>query len=152
MQTTLIIIKPDAVQRGLVGNIISRFERKGLQIAGGRFICIDPALAARHYRVHEGKPFYEGLIRFMTTGPVFVLAIRGPEAVGVCRKLIGTTSGLDAEPGTIRGDLGLSLRMNLIHGSDSPESATEELQLFFDPEQLVESSQAIEPWLFDAPG
>ena len=131
METTLIILKPDAVQRGLMGLIIGRFERKGLRIVGARMQMVPQALAQEHYAEHEGKPFYPGLIDFITSSPVLILAVRGPEAVGVCRKLIGATNGAKADPGTIRGDFGLVITENIVHGSDSLESAERELKLFF---------------------
>ncbi|MDY7109020.1 MAG: nucleoside-diphosphate kinase [Planctomycetota bacterium] len=152
METSLIILKPDAVQRGLMGAIISRFENKGLQIVGAKMMLISPDLAARHYEVHRGKPFYDGLVRFMTSGPVLVLALRGKGAIGICRTMMGATFGSNAEPGTIRGDFGVSNSFNLIHGSDSPESAEKELALFFTDAELVEYDRAIEGWVYDLSG
>ncbi len=149
MQTTLIILKPDTVQRGLCGRIISRFEDKGLQIVGMKLMQITPDLAARHYAVHEGKPFYDKLVRFMTSSPVVTMAIRGNDAIAICRKMVGATFGSNAEPGTIRGDFGVSNSLNLIHGSDAPETADFEVDLFFRPEELVSSDRAIEPWIYD---
>ena len=152
MQTTLIILKPDAVQRGLVGRIISRFEDKGLQIVAAKLMKISPDLAARHYAVHEGKPFYEKLVRFMTSAPVMVMAIRGRSAIVVARKMMGATFGADAEPGTIRGDFGISNSFNLIHGSDAPETAEHELALFFEPGELLDDDRAIDQWVYDLSG
>jgi nucleoside-diphosphate kinase len=152
METTLIILKPDAVQRGLMGRIISRFEDKGLQVVGAKLIRISPDLAERHYEPHRGKPFYEGLIKFMTSSPVLVLAVRGVGAIAVSRKLMGATFGSQAEPGTIRGDFGVSNSFNLIHGSDGPETAQRELGLFFDPEEILEHDRAIEGWVYDLSG
>jgi nucleoside-diphosphate kinase len=149
METTLIILKPDAVQRGLMGRIISRFEDKGLQVVGAKMMRISQELAAEHYRDHHGKPFYEGLVRFMTGSPVMVLAVRGVGAIAISRKLMGATFGSNAEPGTIRGDFGVSNSFNLIHGSDSPESAAREVGLFFDAAELVEFDRTIEPWVYD---
>ena len=149
MQTTLIILKPDSVQRGLIGSIISRFEDKGLKIIGCRMMLISRDLAQEHYAVHSGKPFYEGLLNFMTSGPVLVLALEGVAAIEVCRKLMGATFGSKAEPGTIRGDFGISNSFNLIHGSDSPQAAREELDRFFGHGDLLEYEQAIEPWVYD---
>lgn len=146
-QTTLIILKPDAVQRGLTGTIINRFEAKGLKIVGAKLMIIGTELAERHYAVHKGKPFYDGLIEFMTGSPVMVLAIRGPEAIDMCRKMMGATFCTNAEPGTIRGDLGTSTTFNLIHGSDSPESAARELELFFTNDQLFDYDCHIERWV-----
>jgi nucleoside-diphosphate kinase len=149
LETTLIILKPDALQRGLVGRIISRLEDKGLQIAGGRFIRVDQSLAGRLYEPHRGKPFYDGLVRFMTSSPVMVLAVRGLGAIDICRKLMGATFGSVADPGTIRGDFGVSNSFNLVHGSDSPASAERELALFFEPGDLLDYERAIEGWVYD---
>jgi nucleoside-diphosphate kinase len=149
MQTTLIILKPDAVQRGLTGRIISRFEDKGFQVVGCKLMQISPDLAARHYAAHRGKPFYEGLVRFMTSSPVLVLALRGVEAIAICRKMMGATFGSKAEPGTIRGDFGVSNSFNLIHGSDSPEAAEKELALFFGKGELLTWKRASEGWIYD---
>ena len=152
METTLIILKPDAVQRGLIGRIITRFEEKGLQVVGTRLMQISPELAARHYESHQGRPFYEGLVKFMTSSPVVVLALRGVGAIAICRKLMGATFGSNAEPGTIRGDFGVSNSFNLIHGSDSPEAAQRELELFFKAEDLFDWSRASEGWIYDLSG
>ena len=152
METTLIILKPDAVQRGLIGRIISRFEEKGLQVVGARLMQISPDLAARHYESHQGKPFYEGLVNFMTSSPVVVLALRGVGAIAICRKMMGATFGSNAEPGTIRGDFGVSNSFNLIHGSDSPEAAEKELGLFFKAEEILEWNRASEGWIYDLSG
>ena len=152
METTLIILKPDAVQRGIMGRIINRFEDKGLEIVGCKMMRIAPELAAEHYAPHRGKPFYEGLVRFMTSSPVLVLAVRGLGAIAICRKMMGATFGSKAEPGTIRGDFGVSNSFNLIHGSDSPEAAAKELSLFFRPGELVEVDRAIRGWVYDETG
>jgi nucleoside-diphosphate kinase len=136
METTLIILKPDAVQRGLCGKIVERFENKGLQIVGCKLMKISQDLAARHYESHKGKKFYEGLVRFMTSSPVLVLALRGVNAIEISRKMMGATFGSKAEPGTIRGDFGVSNSFNLIHGSDSAEAAQRELGLFFGPGEV----------------
>lgn len=149
METSLIILKPDAVQRGLVGQIIDRFERKGLRIVGLKMMNVSRELAERHYAEHKGKPFYEGLIRFITSSPVVVMAVRGLEAVAVCRTLIGPTNGRKAPAGTIRGDWGQSAAYNLVHGSDSVESARRELALWFKPEELVDFVSVREQWVYD---
>lgn len=149
METTLIILKPDAVQRGLMGRILSRFEDKGLQIVGCKLMKISPDLAARHYESHKGKPFYDGLVKFMTSSPVLVLAVRGAGAIGISRKMMGATFGSKAEPGTIRGDFGVSNSFNLIHGSDSPEAAERELNLFFGAGEVVSFERKIEGWVYD---
>jgi len=149
METTLIILKPDAVQRGLMGSILSRLEAKGLRVVGGKFMMVPEELAKKHYAEHEGKPFFDGLIGFVTGSPVMVLAVRGVGAIAVCRKLIGKTKAAEAEPGTIRGDFGLSGGNNLVHGSDSPESAERELALWFNDGELVEYELTAERWTYD---
>lgn len=131
VERTLVIIKPDAVKRRLAGEIISRIERKGLVVVAGRFFTVDETLAREHYAEHTEKPFFGELITFITSGPVWALAVEGPEAVRVVRALMGPTNPLDASPGTIRGDHGTAITHNLIHGSDSLESAARELELFF---------------------
>jgi nucleoside-diphosphate kinase len=131
MQNTLVIIKPDAVRRGLIGEIISRLEAKTLTIVDGLFFTISPDLAHRHYSEHTDKPFFADLIEFITSGPVLALAVKGPNAVDVVRTLMGPTDPLQAPPGTIRGDYGIEITQNLIHGSDSVSSAKRELDLFF---------------------
>lgn len=152
METTLIILKPDAVQRALMGRIIARFEDKGLQIIGLKLMNISPTLAETHYEAHKAKPFYAGLVRFMTGSPVLVMAVRGNGAIGIARKMMGATFGSKAEPGTIRGDFGVSNSFNLIHGSDSPEAAERELTLFFKPGEIVDAQRAIETWVYDLSG
>jgi len=147
MQTTLIILKPDCVQRGLMGEVLGRFEGKGLKIVGGKFMQVTEELARKHYAEHDGKPFFGDLISFITSSPVMVLAVRGPEAVTVCRTLIGKTDGKQAEPGTIRGDLGISKSTNLVHGSDSPESAERELALWFNDGELADWTRDTEKWI-----
>lgn len=149
MERTLIILKPDAVQRGLIGQILARFENKGLQIVGMKLMQISTKLAETHYEPHRGKPFYAGLVKFMTSSPVVVLAIEGRDAIAICRKMMGATFGSKAEPGTIRGDFGVSNSFNLIHGSDSPESAQRELGLFFQPGELLEWQPASRAWVYD---
>jgi len=149
METTLLIVKPDGVQRGLVGQIVGRFERKGLQLVGMKMMTISQELAATHYGDHQGKPFYDGLVRFMTSSPVVAFAVRGVGAIAICRKMMGATFGPDAEPGTLRGDFGCSRSFNLIHGSDAPEAAERELGLFF-PEGIEEWTPASLNWHYDA--
>ena len=149
METTLIFCKPDAVQRGLVGQIIQRIEAKGLCPVGLKMMMVPTATAQKHYAEHRGKHFYDGLIDFITSGPVVVMAVRGMEAISVCRRLIGATNGRSAEPGTIRGDFGLSGSYNLTHASDNLESATCELALWF-PEGLVEYEHTSEQWVYPA--
>lgn len=147
METTLVILKPDCVQRRLLGRIIARFEEKGFTICGMKLMQISLELAERHYGVHKGKPFYPGLIEYITSGPVVVMAVAGPRAIEVVRKMMGRTFGYESEPGTIRGDYGLSRTYNLVHGSDSPESAASEINLYFRAEELVEYRHVDTPWL-----
>ena len=142
MERTLIILKPDCVQRRLIGRVIQRFEDKGLSIAGMKLMQITRELAEQHYAPHKGKPFYPGLIDYITSGPVAVMVAAGPGAIAISRKLMGKTFGFDAEPGTIRGDFGSSKTYNLIHGSDSPESATTEIALYFRPDELLDYTLA----------
>jgi nucleoside-diphosphate kinase len=149
MERTLIILKPDAVQRGLCGRIISRFEEKGLVIVGMKFMQISKTLAQTHYQPHQGKPFYEPLVNFMTSSPVIVIALAGKDAIVIARKMMGATFGSKAEPGSIRGDFGVSNAFNLIHGSDSPESAQRELGLFFKAEELLDWKPTIQTWVYD---
>ncbi len=152
MERTLIILKPDAVQRGLMGKIISRFEEKGLKVVGAKFMQISPELAAVHYSDHQEKPFYAGLVSFMTSSPVLVLALEGVGAIAICRGMMGTTFGSKADAGTIRGDFGVSNSFNLIHGSDSPEAATKELDIFFEDGELISWNRANEEWVYDLSG
>ncbi len=131
MERTLVIIKPDAVARRLMGKILCRFEEKGLIVAAMRMMMVTPEIAKKHYAEHEGKPFYEGLVKFITSGPVVVMAVEGVEAIAVVRKMVGATNGRAAEPGSIRGDFGMSKGFNMIHASDSAPSAERELALYF---------------------
>ena len=152
METTLIIFKPDAVQRGLMGQILTRFENKGLKVVGAKLMQISQDLASTHYKDHQGKPFYDGLVSFMTSSPVMVLALQGNNAIAVCRKMMGATFGSNAESGTIRGDFGVSNSFNLIHGSDSPEAAEREIGLFFNDGEILSYDRAIEGWVYDMSG
>ncbi len=131
MEKTLILLKPDAVQRRLIGKILARFEDKGLRIAGMKLMQVSKELAETHYQDHKGKPFYDGLVGFITSSPVVALCLEGPSAITVCRNMMGATFGFKADPGTIRGDYGISNQFNLVHGSDGPEAAERELGLFF---------------------
>ena len=149
MEQTLLIIKPDGVQRGLVGPILSRLERRGLRLAAMKLIQISPELAARHYAVHKGKPFYEGLIEFITSGPVVVAVIEGRNAIDVVRKTMGATNPAEAKPGTIRADFGLEIGRNLVHGSDGPDTAAYEIPLFFDKEEILNYNRAIDDWIIE---
>ena len=147
MQRTLILLKPDCVQRRLMGQVIGRFEDKGLNVIAAKFMRITPELARRHYAEHVEKPFYPGLEAFITGAPVMAMVVEGLEAIRVVREMLGATSGLKAAPGTIRGDFGVSGSYNLIHGSDGPETAKSELSLFFKDDELVAMDRAIEPWV-----
>lgn len=149
VERTLIILKPDAVQRGLMGRILTRFEEKGLVVVGCKLSKLDTSLLEQHYADHRGKPFYPGLVAFMSRSPVLVLAIAGVNAISVCRKLMGKTFGPEAEPGTIRGDFGASRSYNLVHGSDGPESAARELELFFRPDEIVDWQPVGHAWVYD---
>ncbi|HLL88882.1 MAG TPA: nucleoside-diphosphate kinase [Tepidisphaeraceae bacterium] len=149
MERTFIILKPDAVQRGLCGEILTRFEKKGLQIVGMKFTRIARQTAETHYEAHKAKPFYAGLVQFMTSSPVVIVALAGKDAITIARNLMGATFGSKAAAGTIRGDYGVSNAYNLIHGSDSPEAADRELKLFFKPDELVDWKPAIQEWVYD---
>jgi nucleoside-diphosphate kinase len=149
METTLLIVKPDGVQRGLVGRILTRFEEKGLQLVGMKMMTIPRSLAETHYAAHKEKKFYPGLVRFMTSSPVVVFAVRGVDAIAISRKMMGATFGPNAEPGTIRGDFGASKSFNLIHGSDSTEAAQREIELFFEQGEVQEWSPAGLDWIYD---
>ena len=148
MERTLVIIKPDAVQRGLIGEIIGRLERRGLKIVGMKLMQIDEALARRHYGVHEGKPFFEGLISYISSAPVVVMVLEGASAIEVVRNTMGATNPAKAAPGTIRADLGLEVGRNLIHGSDGPDTAAHEIELFFGGE-LTPWARDTDPWVFE---
>lgn len=147
MERTLVIIKPDGVQRGLIGEIVSRFEGRGLKMVGMKLMHISPELAARHYAVHVGKPFYNGLIQYITSSPVVVMAIEGKRAIETVRATMGATNPVQATPGTIRADLGVEIGRNLVHGSDGPETAKFELELFFGPDEIVTWSRDVERWI-----
>jgi len=147
VEQTLIILKPDAIQRRLVGRIIQRFEEKGLTLVAMKLMCISRELAERHYAVHRDKPFYDGLLTYITSGPVVVMVVAGPRAISVCRKLMGKTFGFEAEPGSIRGDFGASTTYNLIHGSDGPESAATEIALYFTQDELLDYQQPDATWI-----
>lgn len=147
MERTLIIIKPDGVQRGLIGPILTRLERRGLRFAALKLIHITPELAARHYAVHQGKPFYEGLIQFITSGPVVVAVIEGTDAINTVRKTLGSTNPAQAEPGTVRADFGVEIGRNLVHGSDGPDTAAYEIPLFFADDEILSYERAIDGWI-----
>ena len=149
MERTLIIIKPDAVQRGLIGETITRFERRGLRIAAMKLIHIDKALAERHYEIHKGKPFYEPLIRYITSSPVVVMVLEGNDAIEIARRTMGATNPAEATPGTIRADFGLEIGRNLVHGSDGPDTAVTEVPLFFTAEEILSYERDTDRWIFE---
>jgi nucleoside-diphosphate kinase len=147
MERTLVLVKPDGVQRGLIGKIIDRFETRGLKLAGLKLIQMSDELAAQHYAVHVGKPFYESLVSYIVSGPVAAMAWEGNDAISIVRATMGITNPAAAPPGTIRGDFAVEIGRNLVHGSDSPENAEYELNLFFDDGELVSWRREIEPWI-----
>jgi nucleoside-diphosphate kinase len=147
-ERTLVLVKPDAVQRRLVGEILTRFERRGLRIVAMRMLQIDRALAERHYAVHKGKPFYESLLVFITSAPVVAIVLEAPGAIRAVRRVMGATNPAEAEPGTIRADLAVQTSCNLVHGSDSPETARYEIELFFRPEEIVSVPSPTDPFVF----
>ncbi len=152
MEKTLIILKPDTLQRGLAGRIITRFEEKGFQFVAMKLMQVSRDLAEKHYAVHKEKPFYPRLISYITSSPVVVAVLQGNNAIAVSRKMMGATFGSKAEPGTIRGDFGMSNSFNLIHGSDSPEAAQFEIGLYFKPDELLKYERAGERWVYDMSG
>jgi nucleoside-diphosphate kinase len=149
MERTLIIIKPEGVQRGLIGNVITRFEQRGLKFVGLKLIHITPELAEQHYGVHKGKGFYAGLVKHITSSPVVVGVVEGPKAITIVRTSMGATNAAEALPGTIRGDYALEIGFNIVHGSDGPETAIQEINLFFKSEELVDYSLATEQWVHE---
>ncbi len=146
IERTFVLLKPDAVARKLTGEILGRFERKGLKTIALKLLKVTPELSKRHYAEHVSKPFYPMLEEFITSGPVVALVLEGPGAIGVVRTMLGPTNGRDAAPGTIRGDLGLSRQMNMVHGSDGPEAAAREIPIYFQPEELVSDSTSLDSW------
>jgi len=149
MERTLVIIKPDAVQRRLAGEVIQRFERRGLRIIAMKMLRVDAALAERHYGEHKGKPFYEPLIEYITAAPSVVMVLEGYRAISAVRRMLGATNPAEAEPGTIRADYAMQTRYNLVHGSDGPETATREIGLFFSPEEIVSQPRPTDPFVFE---
>ena len=149
MERTLIIVKPEGVQRGLIGNVITRLELRGLKFVGLKLMHITPELAERHYGVHKGKPFYPGLVKHITSGPVVVGVVEGPEAISVERTTMGATNPAEAIPGTIRGDYALEIGFNIIHGSDGPETAVQEINLFFRSQELLSYELVTDQWVYE---
>lgn len=150
MERTLIILKPDAIQRRLIGRLIQRFEDKGLAVGGMKLMRISRELAERHYAPHKGKPFYPGLIDYITSGPVVVMVLQGERCIEIARTMMGKTFGYEAAPGTIRGDFGASRSFNLVHGSDAPESAKTEIALYFQEKELLDYAPPDRSWVFPA--
>ena len=147
MEKTLVLVKPDGVQRSLIGEIISRLERRGLKLVAMKLMQVDDALARRHYGEHEGKPFFPGLVSFITSAPVVAMVWEAENAVEVVRNTMGQTSPATSPMGTIRGDLALDIGRNLVHGSDSPESAVREIGLFFEPGEMLEYGRSNDDWI-----
>ena len=150
MERTLVLAKPDAVQRGLTGTIIARLEARGLKIVAIKLIQIDRSMAERHYEAHVGKPFFDGLVRFITSSPVVAMVLEGNRAIEIVRQTMGETDPAKATPGTIRGDFALDIGRNLVHGSDSPESAQREIALFFDQAELLSYDRSLDPWIIES--
>lgn len=151
-ERTLVLIKPDGVQRLLAGRIITRFEERGLKLVGLKLMHVDRSLAERHYAVHQGKPFYEGLVDFITSGPLVALALEGPNVISAVRVMVGATRAHEAAAGTIRGDLAIETGQNLVHASDGPETAAAELALWFGPGELVDYGREIDRWVIGPEG
>lgn len=147
MERTLILVKPDGVQRGLMGEIVARFERRGLKLLGMKFIQMSQELANQHYAVHKERPFFNDLVSYITSGPVLAMVWEGKDAIAAARSTIGATKPAEATPGSIRGDFGMEIGRNLVHGSDSPENGVKEANLFFTPEELVTWTRATESWI-----
>ena len=149
MERTLVLIKPDAMQRGLASQILARLEQRGLRIVGLKLMQVDRALAERHYGEHAGKPFFEGLVSYITACPIIAAVFEGTGAVESVRATMGKTNPREAAPGTIRGDFGLEIGRNLVHGSDSPASAQREISLFFQASELLEVERSVDEWVFE---
>ena len=147
MERTLVLVKPDGVQRGMVGEVISRLERRGIKLVAMKMMQVDEALAHRHYGEHEGKPFFQGLVDFITSSPLVAMVWEADDAVEIVRGTMGQTNPKNAAPGTIRGDLGVNIGRNLVHGSDSPESAQREVALFFGKDEILDYSRNNDPWI-----
>lgn len=148
MEKTFVMLKPDAIQRNLAGEIISRFEKRGLKLAAMKMLIIGNEMAERHYGEHKGKPFFQSLVNFITSGPVIAMILEGQNAVQVARKMMGSTDPQGAEPGTVRGDYALFTGNNIVHGSDSAESAAREIDLFFSPAEIVSYKKDLETWVY----
>jgi nucleoside-diphosphate kinase len=150
MERSLIILKPDAVQRGLIGPILMRLEQRGLKLAGLKMLRIDEGLARRHYAIHEGKPFFEGLVKYITSGPVIVAVVVGEGVIQMVRNTVGATNPANAVPGTIRGDFAVEVGRNLIHASDSAENGEQEASLFFAANELLDWKRSVDSWVYES--
>lgn len=149
VERTFVAVKPDGVERILVGEVVGRFERRGLKIVGMKFMKVTKEMAEQHYGEHKGKPFYDGLVGYITSGPIVAMALEGKDAVALARQVIGATKPKDAAPGTIRGDLAVEIGRNIVHGSDSPENGQREIGIFFKPEELVEWTGSLNKWIWE---
>ncbi|MCB2178917.1 nucleoside-diphosphate kinase [bacterium] len=149
MERTLVFVKPDGVQRGLIGEIIARMEKRGLKLVAAKFMAVSDELAAEHYAIHVGKPFYDSLLAYITSSPVMAMVWAGPKAVEAVRQTMGATNPTGGAPGSVRQDFGLEIGRNLTHASDSVENAEKEIALWFKPEELVEWDRAIDAWVFE---
>lgn len=149
MERTLVLVKPDGVQRGLVGEVISRLERRGLRLVAAKFMQVSQELAGTHYGIHKGKPFYDGLIAYITSAPVMAMVWEGPNAVAAVRQTMGATRPTEAAPGSLRHDFALEIGRNLTHASDTAENGEKEVALWFKPEELVNWSRAVDAWVFE---
>ncbi len=150
MEKTFLAIKPDAVQRALIGEVISRIEKKGFKLIGMKLMLVTPELAKKHYGEHEGKPFFNGLIEYITSSPIVAMVWEGKDVIATMRKIMGATNPMQSDVGTIRGDLGIDLGRNIIHGSDSPDSAKREISLFFDDKELLSGwDRTVEKWIYE---
>lgn len=149
MERSLVLVKPDAVQRGLIGEVILRLERRGLRLVAAKFIAVSDELAKTHYAIHRGKPFFEGLIQYITSAPVMAMVWEGPNAINAIRQTMGATRPTDAAPGSIRHDFALEIGRNLTHASDTPENGAKEVALWFNPDELITWDRAIDQWVFE---
>jgi nucleoside-diphosphate kinase len=149
VERTLVLVKPDAMQRGLAFEVLGRLERRGLRLVALRMLQVDEAMAKRHYGEHEGKPFFEGLVGYITSAPIIAAVFEGTDAVAAARQSMGATNPVEAAPGTIRGDLGLEIGRNLVHGSDSTESAEREIGIFFEGQPALDWARSTEGWIFE---
>jgi nucleoside-diphosphate kinase len=149
VERTFVAVKPDGVERILVGEVVGRFEKRGLKLVGMKFMKVTKEMAEQHYGEHKGKPFYEGLVSYITSGPIVAMALEGKNAVALARQVIGATKPLEAAPGTIRGDLAVEIGRNIVHGSDSPENGQREIGIFFKPEEIVEWTGSLNKWIWE---